>query len=160
MKCNNWNNISFFFNQKWLSRCWLIQSIRHILLCRYMRALGQTAWKSWKVFAVFLCKTCGSPVSWRFLAKYYSRVESHHVLQILPSFPQLFAQSCPAPPPLCVHQTPGPVGKTVRIYWRREETPIPADKKTLIRKTFAANRTSFVLGGGALQERRYKYTLF
>ena len=37
------------------------------------------------------------------------------------------------------------VGKTVRIYWRR----LPADKKTLIRKTFAAHRTSCLLGGGA-----------
>ena len=38
------------------------------------------------------------------------------------------------------------VGKTLRIYWRR----LPADKKTLFRKTFAAHRASFVMGGGAV----------
>ena len=37
------------------------------------------------------------------------------------------------------------IGKTARIYWK-----LPADKKTLIRKTVAAHRTSFVLGGGAV----------
>ena len=38
------------------------------------------------------------------------------------------------------------LGKTARIYWRR----LPADKKTLFRATFAAHRTSLVLGGGTV----------